>query len=577
MSPHAQPQAPATRLSLAPRETSPGKDADFDADSQADSKADSDIDSDRGTAPLAPTPIRPRDLVRLFQCQICSLPLREPICLPCGKSMCRRCLPQMHLRTNISYPAIPGRLQGFRCLFTDCGKEHALEDCAVDVILNKVAQQLRDEIDLKRSMAASSGVSTRIFTQDPWAIAGIASLRDEDGSSHLLDGGKIVATYTMAEDGDLKYEAEVLYEDISRTSSGGIETADDEHLSAKAQEMTRAEMDCQVCYALFCDPLTTVCGHTFCRSCLHRVLDHSRYCPICRRQLVINPLLDRTACPSNESLSHIIETFWIDDAEARKETVAAESASQLEDFNFPLFVCTLAFPRMPTFLHVFEPRYRLLIRRVLEGDRTFGMVLPRFSPGGDGAEFHELGTLLRIVNVQYYPDGRSLIETVGLSRFRVLRHGYLDGYTVGKTERVDDVSLQEEEAMEAAEATPQPTSEQPTVNADEQTEGSSEQHPETHPGPTTAADIDAMSTLNLMHFTSSFVTRMRTQSVPWMTERMLSIYGECPDDAAILPWWFASMLPVKDLEKYRLLGTSSVRERLKICCSWIIEWEASRW
>lgn len=54
------------------------------------------------------------------------------------------------------------------------------------------------------------------------------------------------------------------------------------------------------------------------------------------------------------------------------------------------------------------------------------------------------------MTAEFYPDGRSLIGTVGLSRFRVLRHGQLDGYTVGKTERVDDVSL-EEEAMEAAE------------------------------------------------------------------------------------------------------------------------------
>ncbi|KAH6984862.1 PUA-like domain-containing protein [Ilyonectria sp. MPI-CAGE-AT-0026] len=574
MSPHVEPQAPATRLPLDPRETSPAKDEDKDKD--ANSKADSESDFDQSTAPPTPTPIPPRDLVRLFQCQICSLPLREPVCLPCGKSMCRRCLPHTHLRTNISYPALPGRLQGFRCPFPECGKEHALEDCAVNVILNKVAEQLRHEIDIERNLAGSSGLFTRVFTQDPWAIAGVASLRDDDGSPQVLEGGRIVATYTMAEDGDLKYQADVLYDEISNTSDRDIGLANDEHLAAKAQELARAEMDCQVCYALFCDPLTTACGHTFCRSCLHRVLDHSSYCPICRRQLAINPLLDRNACPSNSTLSRIIETFWLDDAEARKESVAAESASQLEDLNFPIFVCTLAFPRMPTFLHVFEPRYRLLIRRAMEGDRTFGMVLPRFSPRGDDAEFHELGTLLRIVNVQYYPDGRSLIETVGLSRFRVLRHGYLDGYTVGKTERVDDVSLQEEEAMEAAEATPQPSPEQSVVDDDKQNEESPD-HPEARPGPTSLSEIDAMSTQHLMQFTTSFVTRMRSQSVPWLTERMLSIYGECPDDAAIFPWWFASMLPVKDLEKYRLLGTSSVRERLKICCSWIIEWEASRW
>ena len=42
----------------------------------------------------------------------------------------------------------------------------------------------------------------------------------------------------------------------------------------------------------------------------------------------------------------------------------------------PIFVCTLAFPQLPCPLHVFEPRYRLMIRQVMEaGTRQFGMCL----------------------------------------------------------------------------------------------------------------------------------------------------------------------------------------------------------
>lgn len=40
----------------------------------------------------------------------------------------------------------------------------------------------------------------------------------------------------------------------------------------------------------------------------------------------------------------------------------------------PVFVCTLALPSIPCPLHVFEPRYRLMIRRCMEtGTREFGM------------------------------------------------------------------------------------------------------------------------------------------------------------------------------------------------------------
>ena len=42
--------------------------------------------------------------------------------------------------------------------------------------------------------------------------------------------------------------------------------------------------------------------------------------------------------------------------------------------QIPVFVCTLSFPNISCPLHVFEPRYRLMIRRCMEGGtREFGM------------------------------------------------------------------------------------------------------------------------------------------------------------------------------------------------------------
>ena len=42
--------------------------------------------------------------------------------------------------------------------------------------------------------------------------------------------------------------------------------------------------------------------------------------------------------------------------------------------QIPVFVCTMSFPCVPCPLHVFEPRYRLMIRRAMEsGTRQFGM------------------------------------------------------------------------------------------------------------------------------------------------------------------------------------------------------------
>ena len=45
------------------------------------------------------------------------------------------------------------------------------------------------------------------------------------------------------------------------------------------------DFECKLCYSLFFQPITTPCGHTFCRECLERCLDHRAECPCCRREL----------------------------------------------------------------------------------------------------------------------------------------------------------------------------------------------------------------------------------------------------------------------------------------------------
>lgn len=395
------------------------------------------------------------------------------------------------------------------------------------------------------------GVPTNIATQDSSQAGGLA-------------GGRLVGIRSPAKDEGLEFDAEATYDHVDSMPTEdfadfGMEALHD------LQKEARTLMDCQICFNIFLEPMTTACGHTFCRSCLQRTLDHSRCCPVCRRKLAMNPILNHTICPSNERLTTVIDTFWGNDLRSRKEI-------PVPAFDVSLFVCTISFPTMPTFLHIFEPRYRLMIRRALDSDRTFGMVLPKRPEHPGDAPFHEYGTLLHITNAHYYPDGRCLIEARGMSRFRVISHSELDGYVVGNIERVDDVSLEDEEAGEASEVLP--------AGGEEDDSGSDESPIESERkcrGPETVAAIETMSTRSLMSFAQDFVERMKAQNVPWLNERMFALFGECPTDPALLPWWLACMLPVRESEKYRLLQTSSVRERLKTCGAWVIEWETQTW
>lgn len=151
--------------------------------------------------------------------------------------------------------------------------------------------------------------------------------------------------------------------------------------------------ECQLCYLLLCEPLTTPCGHTFCRSCFARSLDHSDKCPLCRSVLPNFAFFQEH--PANSALVNLLtaelsegerfddggdpnrvaDVAACDDGDSwgfkslytsRKEAVEREQREAL--LSTPLFVCTLGFPSMPTILHIFEPRYRLMIRRCLESN-----------------------------------------------------------------------------------------------------------------------------------------------------------------------------------------------------------------
>lgn len=87
---------------------------------------------------------------------------------------------------------------------------------------------------------------------------------------------------------------------------------------------------------------------------------------------------------------------------------------------FPLG--TVLFPHAILPLHIFEPRYRAMMRDVLEGDQEFGVVLiERGSEVGGGDVRFGVGTMAHIVQASELPDGRFALAAVGVQRFRVER------------------------------------------------------------------------------------------------------------------------------------------------------------
>jgi Lon protease-like protein len=85
---------------------------------------------------------------------------------------------------------------------------------------------------------------------------------------------------------------------------------------------------------------------------------------------------------------------------------------------FPLGSVLLPGSILP--LHVFEPRYRVLVHDCLAGAREFGVVLiERGSEVGGGDVRSDVGARARIVQAQELEDGRWTVLAVGLQRLRV--------------------------------------------------------------------------------------------------------------------------------------------------------------
>ena len=547
-----------------------GEDRSFDAplDATVLMKGNEPSTDTRGQTALA-AHRDARELVRLVQCPKCSRPFRTPVTLPCGHTACRTCLSQPRPRENITYSNTPDRQRGIVCPYPLCGAEHLAGECSVDVTLTKVMELITLEIARHRPLTEDTPILLKEIVQwDPTTFDEKEKLPRKP-HSRVLYGGRLISTFTFAELGELDFNSEVTYQSLSETDD---EYKLDVAVLDRLRDTAHKELDCHICYNMMLDPTTTACGHTFCRKCLTRVLDHSNVCPVCRHDLLILPSL--ATQPSNARLVALLNCLCPELVAARASAVELEEHLGGTELNTPLFICTLALPTMPTFLHIFEPRYRLMIRRALEGNRQFGMIMYNRSSAPQGdlgvTQFMEYGTMLEIVNVHMAADGRSYIETKGLHRFRVRAHSLLDGYMVGRVERVEDVSLVEEERLETDE-----TSAALTAMLSAQTAALA-QGADPPPVDSEIA-LAKLSTCELLLKGVAFIERIRANSAQWLGQRIVDAYGGPPDDPALFPYWFACVLPIAEEEKYLLLKTRSVRERLKIMNRWIRRIEGQRW
>ncbi|XP_014647081.1 PREDICTED: LON peptidase N-terminal domain and RING finger protein 2 [Ceratotherium simum simum] len=281
------------------------------------------------------------------------------------------------------------------------------------------------------------------------------------------------------------------------------------------------DFECALCMRLLFEPVTTPCGHTFCLKCLERCLDHAPHCPLCKEKL--SELLASRNFNITILAEELIFRYLSDELSDRKR-IYDEEMTELSNLtrDVPIFVCAMAFPTVPCPLHVFEPRYRLMIRRCMEtGTKRFGMCL-----SAEHAGISEYGCMLEIKEVRTFPDGSSVVDAIGISRFRVLSHRHRDGYNTADIEYLEDEKVE---------------------------------------GP----EYEELTTLH---------DSVYQQSVSWFTslrdhmkEQILSHFGLMPDrepepqsnpSGPAWSWWILAVLPLERKAQLAILGMTSLKERL---------------
>mmetsp|Transcript_17317 Transcript_17317/g.56685 ORF Transcript_17317/g.56685 Transcript_17317/m.56685 type:complete len:384 (-) Transcript_17317:70-1221(-) len=229
-------------------------------------------------------------------------------------------------------------------------------------------------------------------------------------------------------------------ESLSRGDRATGPTVEEEVQSAEAKDMTSLA-ECVVCMRLLCEPVTTVCGHSYCRPCLQRIHDHAALarCPLCREAL------PRTQPRVNVILAAMLQKLYPAEYTARLEERRLEGGvdgagnvadDSSREYQLPVFVLDVLLPGQKMLLNVFEPRYRLMVRRCLDGNRHFGMVAPDAR-----SRMLQSGTPLtdaEITRCETQSDGRYLVEITGREKVECVDCDVLDGYLLVKVKKAPD-------------------------------------------------------------------------------------------------------------------------------------------
>lgn len=162
---------------------------------------------------------------------------------------------------------------------------------------------------------------------------------------------------------------------------------------------------CPLCSKLLVYPVTTNCGHSYCKDCLRKILKSLKKCPGCEK--AVAPYQSFSV---NVLLQSILEKEYPNEYETRKNEYVSDDIISVE--HIPLLMCKdiVYFPGYFGKLDIFELRYKEMISSVLLGNKIFGVL--------SYVNNRWIGAKVEIKTYREMRLGTFKLDVVALSRFR---------------------------------------------------------------------------------------------------------------------------------------------------------------
>jgi len=204
-------------------------------------------------------------------------------------------------------------------------------------------------------------------------------------------------------------------------------------------------LECSICLSMLCEPISLSCGHTYCRVCLVKSLRrHKKQCPGCREVCHVSA--------ENAAENIVIKSLAIAlDPNLYQQRLSEGMAEKEAWLNlYPIFFYgQKLLPYNKLNLHLFEPRYKIMMNNIVNSSRAFVYVCPT----GNRLEVGELALVADVKEAEFLADGRCILEAHLGKRSRIVEH-YVEDGTQGlcycRVEPVSDEPVPPEQAEEAS-------------------------------------------------------------------------------------------------------------------------------